>query len=793
MILAFQSDLVARIRESVADAFGVTLGEILVQTTPKLELGDMALPLAFDLAKKIGRKPREIAQVLAPRLIMLEGIARAEVAGGGFINLFLDRCAFTHRLSTFIMAPGVPARRDGRVIVEHTSINPNKAAHIGHVRNSILGDTFVRLLQSRGHEVLTQNYIDDTGVQVADVIVGFEQLEKKTLAEVRALEGRFDYYCWDLYARVFEWYGDDKERKALQAATLHAIEKHEGPSAELGEYVAARIVLAHLATMARLDIGYDLLVRESDILRQHFWARAFELLKETKAIEFETEGKAKGCWVLKMDRGGNEGAGSDPNPGASPSGAGSADETAAQSTGSGLASPVASKASFGTTSPDEPVPGKVADAAEKHLLERPIPVTSGETVAELVEAPGGPFDKLRDRWAPSLPTVMEAVREPPRLSLSQDASNDATPGPNPGGSPRGAGSVAGPPRTQDDENKIIVRSNGTVTYTGKDIAYQLWKLGRLGLDFRYRRHEGSTTARPLWSSGSGAADAGAPAFGAGASLVFNVIDVGQSYPQRVVKAGVAAVAGPEAAEGTRHLGYEKVVLSKATARDLGYEVDEDAGVVKVSGRRGLGVKADDLIDALEAKAGNEIATRDPDRHPADRAKAAHDIAVGALRYFMLRFSRNRIITFDMEEALAFTGETGPYIQNSVVRARSILTKVASEGHDVEALRKRALDPTLLTSWLDTEEGASAWSLFLAMARTDEAIETAVRTEEPSVMTRHAFQVAQAFHGYYQNPAHSVVRAETEDLRAVRVLVVDLFVRHTLHIALLLGIPIPDRM
>jgi arginyl-tRNA synthetase len=483
------------------------------------------------------------------------------------------------------------------------------------------------------------------------VIVGFEQLEKKSLAEVRALGGRFDYYCWDLYARVFEWYGEDKERKALQAATLHAIEKHEGPTAELGEYVAARIVRAHIATMRRLDIGYDLLVRESDILRQHFWAKAFELLKETKAIHFEEEGKAKGCWVLGM-------------------------------------------------------------------------------------------------------------------SGSEDGL---------------------------DENKIIVRSNGTVTYTGKDIAYQLWKLGKLGLDFRYRRHEDSTSARPLWSSTSGAPDGGAPHFGAGASLVFNVIDVGQSYPQRVVKAGVAALAGPEAAEGTRHLGYEKVVLSKATAKELGYEVDEDAGVVKVSGRRGLGVKADDLIDALEAKASGEIATRDPERSQKDREKAARDIAKGALRYFMLRFSRNRIITFDMEEALAFTGETGPYIQNSVVRAKSILARVAADGHDLGALLKRALDKDLLSSWLATEEGSSAWSLFLAMARTDEAIETAVRTEEPSVMTRHAFQIAQAFHGYYQNPAHTVLRAETEDLRAVRVLVVDLFVRHTTHVAGLLGIPIPDRM
>ncbi len=698
MILAFQTDLTGRIRQTVAEAFGVTLGEILVQTTPKLELGDMALPLAFDLAKKIGRKPRDIAQELAPKLTSVDGIARAEVAGGGFINLFLDRGAFTTRLASFVTTPPARVLREGRVIVEHTSINPNKAAHIGHVRNSILGDTFVRLLLSRGYEVLTQNYIDDTGVQVADVIVGFEQLEKKSLEEVRALDHRFDYYCWDLYARVFEWYGEDKERKALQAATLHAIEKHEGPTAALGEYVAARIVRAHIATMRRLDIGYDLLVRESDILRQHFWAKAFELLKETKAIHFEDEGKAKGCWVLGMDRG-NEGP------------------------GGGSASPAAAQAD----------------------------------------------------------------------SLGPAASENSTTTPEPGGSPRGAGAVAGPPRLPDDENKIIVRSNGTVTYTGKDIAYQLWKLGRLGLDFRYRRHEDSTPARPLWSSTSGTAEEGAPHFGAGASLVFNVIDVGQSYPQRVVKAGVAAVAGPEAAEGTRHLGYEKVVLSKATAKELGYEVDEDAGVVKVSGRRGLGVKADDLIDALEAKAGNEIATRDPERAPQDREKAARDIAVGALRYFMLRFSRNRIITFDMEEALAFTGETGPYIQNSVVRARSILARLAAEGHDLQALLKRALDKDLLSSWLATEEGSSAWSLFLAMARTDEAIETAVRTEEPSVMTRHAFQIAQAFHGYYQNPAHTVLRAETEDLRAVRVLVVDLFVRHTTDVAGLLGIPIPERM
>jgi arginyl-tRNA synthetase len=365
-----------------------------------------------------------------------------------------------------------------------------------------------------------------------------------------------------------------------------------------------------------------------------------------------------------------------------------------------------------------------------------------------------------------------------------------------GGSPRGDGSVPVPPRTHYDENKIIVRSSGTVTYTGKDIAYQLWKLGKLGIDFRYRRHEESTDAPPLWTTTDGPADPETPPFGSGASLVYNVIDVGQSYPQRVVKQGVAAVAGERAAEGTRHLGYEKVVLSKATALELGYEIeagDTSGGAVKVSGRRGLGVKADDLIDALEAKAAREIEERDPERPENDRLAAAHAIAVGALRYFLLRFSRNKIITFDLTEALAFTGETGPYIQNSVVRARSILGKIQHDGHDIASLVARGTSEPFLGSWLTTPEGTAAWELVLAMARTDEIVEAACRGEEPSLVTRHIFQVAEAFHAYYQNPAHSVVKAENQDLRAVRVMVVDLFVRHVTAVASLLGIPIPARM
>jgi arginyl-tRNA synthetase len=403
--------------------------------------------------------------------------------------------------------------------------------------------------------------------------------------------------------------------------------------------------------MERLGIRYDLLAHESDILRLHFWNRAFELLKESGVIRLETEGKNAGCWVLPMGEG-DEGA---------------------------------------------------------------------------------------------------AI----------------------------------------DEDKIIVRSNGTVTYTGKDVAYQLWKLGRLDRDFRYRLYRRDPHGHALWTTTSAEGEAGAPRFGH-AKRVYNVIDVGQSYPQRVVKAGVAALGHADEAEGSHHLAYEKVVLSPATARALGYEVSEEGTAVKVSGRKGLGVKADDLVDALVAKAKAEVDARDPERDVAGREATARAVATGALRYFMLRFSRTRIITFDMEEALAFTGETGPYLQNAVVRARNIFGKLEAEGHSVKALlaRARALD---LAPFLAAEEGDEVWSLLLLMARTEEVAEQAIRAEDVALAAKHAFAVAQAFHSYYQKPKYSLVHAESGDLRACRTLVVDAFVRQMAALLDLLGIPVPERM
>ena len=651
MMLELHARLGAAVRDAVRSVLGCELPAVAFQYPPKVELGDLALTAPFDLAKTLRQKPRDIALRLVEPLARLPGVRKAEVAGGGYVNMFLERGAFARGLHQALVAGRAAPPRPERVIVEHTSINPNKAAHIGHLRNAVLGDTFVRVLRYRGYDVGVQNYIDDTGVQVADVVVGFQHLERKSLAEVQQLSGRFDYYCWELYARVGDFYAADPGNKALQAAALQALEHGEGESARMAEHIAARIVNCHLASMRRLDIRYDLLVRESDILRLHFWKRAFELLQAKSAIRLEDQGKQAGCWVLSMES------------------------------------------------------------------------TGGE----------------------------ERV----------------------------------------DEDKVIVRSNGMVTYTGKDIAYQLWKLGLLDRDFRFELQATEADGHMVWSTTSGSGDPTAPAFGHG-DQVYNVIDVGQSYPQRVVKAGVAALGHTQAAEGSHHLGYEKVVLSPATARALGYEVAGDESVVKVSGRKGLGVKADDLIDALHAKARAEIQTREPEREPQASETAADAIGRGALRYFLLKYGRNKIITFDMDEALAFVGETGPYIQNSVVRARSIFAKLEAQGHTREALLAQAL--TLdLDAQLASQEGDEVWSLLLLMARTEEVAEQAVRAEEVSLVARHAFTVAQAFHSYYQKPQHSLLRAQSAEERAFRTLVVDAFVRQMEVLTGLLGIPVPERM
>jgi arginyl-tRNA synthetase len=671
--------LTNRLREALAghirEKYGVELA-IVLERPPKIEMGEAASPVCFELAKRLKKAPRMIAQEIANGLGRVEGIARVEVAGGGYLNAYFERGEFWQSLTREEKKEA--ERRDTesaekKIIVEHTSINPNKAAHIGHVRNAVLGDTMARILRHAGNRVQIQNYIDNTGVQVADVVIGFLQMERQTPIGVKmmAMEPKFDYFCWDLYAKATHFLAEDKERAAkLRGGTLRAIEEGKGEDAEVAQVVADAIVGCHLRTMARLDIEYELLARESEILHLHFWDAAFEMLKKSGAIQLAESGKMAGCWIMPWKE--------------------------------------ASKEGINT------------EGAEK-----------------------------------------------------EDSTEDTE-------------------KSEEEENsqdKIIVRSNGTVTYVGKDIAYQLWKFGLLGKDFHYRRWPGVPEGQTVWATTSDKSAPDAPDFGEAAAKVYNVIDTRQAYVQEVVAQGLRGLGHAAAAENSIHLWYERMVLTPRCAAEMGYELTEEEvkkPYVEVSGRRGLGVKADDLVDKLEAATLAEVQQRHAEMKAEEQKSTAHAIAVGALRFFLLKFTRNAIIAFDFKDALSFEGETGPYCQYAVVRIRGIRRKGAEAG-------ATNVEVTLETvgALLGGAEGNSLWELLLAAGSLDYAVDAAIAMQEPAFMAKYAFQLAQAFNNFYHK--HHILSEVDGQKRAFLLRLTELVEAQLVKALGLLGIEAPEKM
>ncbi len=642
MFHSIEKKLSGRVAEVVRAKYGIENTGTLEQ--PKQSsFGELAIPVAFHLARQLKQAPRAIATELVAGLGSIEGVAALEVAGNGYINVRLDRGAYGYGVLHTADQTGVPV--SGKIIVEHTNINPNKAAHIGHLRNAVLGDTFVRMLRAGGRTVEVQNYIDNTGVQVADVVAGFHFLRKMSYDDVIALmqSTRFDYYCWDLYAEV----SSHPELKEWRQVTLHAIEHREGELVHLAAKVSEVIVGYHLNTMARLGVGYDLLPRESDVLWLNFWETAFEQLKERKAIYFETEGKNKGCWVM------------------------------------------------------------------------------------------------------------------PASAFKEQTGEDT------------------------DDSKVIVRSNNTVTYVGKDIAFQLWKFGLLGKDFYYlrwpQRDVYITTAEP-----QPAADR---EFGHGES-VYNVIDSRQSYLQDVVVAGLRALGYNQQADRSIHFSYEMVALTPGTCVELGIQLSEEdkkRTYVEVSGRKGLGVKADDLIDKLIEKAVEEVDSRHPEAPAGERRRIATEIAIGALRYFMLKFTRNSVIAFDLQEALSFEGDTGPYVQYTAVRAGNILRKLAERGEALPDF-SHELNQAAFARQLASED---FWQLLLMASKSDSAIERAIASGEPAHVAKYAFQLAQAFNNFYHG--YQVLSEENTEKRVFLLWLTDYVRRQLQRTLAVLGITVPEYM
>jgi arginyl-tRNA synthetase len=646
---------------------GVALPGAVIEQPPNVELGDFAIPI-FPFAKPLRSAPLKIAEAIRAEIGAIEGIAEMQVAPPGYLNVRIDR-AYLAAAFAADQRPPVDTS-SGKILVEHSSINPNKAAHIGHLRNAILGDTFVRLLRYAGREVDVQNYIDNTGVQVADVVVGFLHIEKKSRAEVEALvrEPHFDYYCWDLYARVSQWYAADKQNAQARGAALHAIEEGNNETAAIAELISVAVLHRHLETMERLDIEYDFLPRESEILHLHFWDAAFIKLKESGVLTFESEGKNKGCWVMRR---------------------------------AGTAKTDATTEDTGDTE------------------------NSTDTISE-------------------------------------------------------------------DDQKVIVRSNGTVGYVGKDIAYHMWKFGLLGRDFGYRKFYRYPNAHDCWISATDG-EKEHPHFGDVAEI-YNVIDARQSEAQSTVMEALRGLGHNEAADHYTHFSYEMVALTPRCAAELGYvlsDEDKTRSYIEVSGRKGFGVKADDLLDQLIASAKKEVDSRHSQLTEVERQQTATQIAIGALRYFMLKYTKPSVIAFDFKEALSFEGETGPYAQYAVVRATSIFRKAGVDPETFNADVASRTSPADLAQYLTGAGSNEFWELWLAASKTSYVVDRCISTTEPAFMAKHVFQLAQLFNAFYHR--HPILSEPDEKRKQFLLATVAAVRRELIRTLAIMGITVPAVM
>jgi arginyl-tRNA synthetase len=608
--------------------------------------GDYSLPvMAWAGKNKLGRPPMVIAEALGNLLREMRNPAIDEitVTKPGFLNFRLNHPALGRLIIERVLeqASAFGQSQSGlgtKVVVEHTAINSNKAAHVGHLRNSCIGDTVARMLRSQGYAVETQNYIDDSGVQVADVVVGFTLMQQGRLQIPGGNEPlpdeSFDYFCSRVYVAVGRQYEEEPELLELRKSVLHAIEHGHKPEAgpdfpTLATDLSHQIVQAHLKTMSRLNISYDLLTWESAILGAGLWKHTFEMLRQRGLLEKPATGPAAGCWILP----------------------------------------------FG-----DDISGEQAEANE---------------------------------------------------------------------------------RMQD---KILVRSDGTATYTAKDIANQLWKFGltenpEIGVQFHYVLWGIQHDERKLWSMRvpmdiTATSQEGDPPHFGHAKRVINVIDVRQAYPQQVVYESLRRLGFAEEAANSTHIGYEVVTLSKATATGLGIDTSDGRSFYAMSGRKGIEIKADDLINAAVARMQEVESKRELS------SETAAILAASAIRYFMIRFGLQQVIALDMDEVLRPNGDTGVYLQYAHARANSILRRLKETDYSEPAYLEK----------LPAELEQSEWELLRHIDAYPRRLAEATTQLAPNALAAYAFELASHFSDFYEHTP-PIVREKDEDIKAFRTLLV----------------------
>ncbi|WP_282940905.1 arginine--tRNA ligase [Paenibacillus sp. RC67] len=590
--------------------------KITLEQPAQLEHGDYSTNIAMQLAKVLRKPPMQIADLLIKRLeqdgSMERLVYKIEAASPGFINLFLDWKQWA--VKSFAM----PALKGEKVVIEHTSINPNKSAHIGHLRNSCIGDALVKLLRRVGYEVEVHNYIDDLGNQLADTVVGLQH------TQLHKSHARFGDFCWDVYSQINKEYAKNPQLLEQRTHVLHALEEGDSNIAWIGLLVAERIAREHVEEMKQFGIEYDLLVWESSIVREGFWASAFELLKQTPLFYKETEGKLAGCWVLKQPMG-------------------------------------------------------TEDQESEHQID-----------------------------------------------------------------------------------KVLVRSNGILTYTAKDIAYHLWKFGLLDKSFLYKPF-----GDKLWTTHT---TGKVEPFGQ-AGMVINVIDHRQQYPQAMVKQALEALGFNEQADKLRHVSYGVVSLSPNAAAELQIDTSDGKASYAMSGRQGIGIKISDLLSLMEEVIDNKRSDKE--------GLSSKDIAAAAIRYYLLRFNLQTEVVFDLQQATEISGNTGVYLLYSYARAVRVLDK---------AVQELGIAPTIPEQFPAMEN--QEYALIRHLSHWEETLYTASKELTPNIICNYAHEMATLFNHFY---AVCAILKSGEESRQFRIWLVSRY-KEVLGDALrVLGLPTPSRM
>ena len=628
--MTFQSiiDEIDNNLKKILEGFSISNLNFSVEVA-KPGFGDVSSNISFLLAKELKKSPKDIAQILSEKYSQCTStlVLKSEAHPSGYLNFFADWT----KLSELILSESyldtygdVDIGNNSNIIVEHTSVNPNKALHIGHIRNIVVGDIVSRILSKANYKVNVLNYIDDSGLQVADIIVGFKHLG---FSEEPPNGKKFDHYCGDdVYVKTTQKYELDSTLEDVRKNTLKELEDGDSETAAFGDVITRKVLASQLETCWNLNVAYDCLNFESQIIRSGLWTKIFEKLKEMNLIEFENDGKNVGCWVIRGD-------------------------------------------------------GK-------------------------------------------------------------------------------------------EEDKVIVRSNGTATYIAKDIPYAAWKLGLLADPFYYQKYDSlQPNSKILWQTTLNDVDTTPQNFTA--QKVVTVIDSRQERLQKIITTLMEKFNSIP--NSYIHLGYESVTLSSETAKTLG--LDTDGKQAQMSGRKGLYVSADSVCELLKQKIIEETKKRHPEMNDDEIEKIAQSVSIGTLRYEMIKQDLDKIITFDLAKSLSLEGDTAPYIQYAYARASRILEKSGDT-------------PTINVDFSLLQE-KSELELIKIVGLFNLQVRDAANNFSPKVISRYCHDLAVAFNSFYEHV--KVLESDNDDLKSSRICLVNSF-NLTLEKALgLLGIDAPHRM